>query len=137
MMSTILGDAFDKQIEIVVKQATDRNESLASASQQLVSEWDALIRSIAELYQRLDRAKRESVQSAAEGKSVSEAKRCVNSRANRWQRARVEFEFRSRNFRDHGHDATKCDLIVCWQHDWPDCPLEVIELRTVIERLDG
>jgi hypothetical protein len=66
-----------------------------------------------------------------------EAKRCVNSRENRWQRVRVEFEFRSRNFRDHGHDATKCDLIVCWQHDWPDCPLEVIELRTVIERLDG
>jgi len=72
-MSTILGDAFDKQIEIVVKQATDRNESLSSASQQLVSDWDALIRSVVELYQRLDRAKRDAVQSAAEGKSVSEA----------------------------------------------------------------
>ena len=34
-----------------------------------------------------------------------EAKRCVNTRDNRWQRVRIEFEFRSRNFRDHGHDA--------------------------------
>ncbi|HEX4144277.1 MAG TPA: hypothetical protein VHY91_12275 [Pirellulales bacterium] len=66
-----------------------------------------------------------------------EAKRCVNSRENRWQRVRAEFEFRSRNFRDHGHDAAKCDLIVCWKHDWPECPLEVIELRAVINRLDG
>ena len=66
-----------------------------------------------------------------------EAKRCVNRRENRWQRVRVEFEFRSRNFRDHGHDAAKCDLIVCWEHDWADCPLEVIELRTVINQLEG
>ncbi len=66
-----------------------------------------------------------------------EAKRCVNRRENRWQRVRVEFEFRSRNFRDHGHDAAKCDLIVCWEHDWPDCPLEVIELRSVIGRLEA
>ena len=66
-----------------------------------------------------------------------EAKRCVNAREDRWQRVRVEFEFRSRNFKDHCHDASKCDLIVCWEHDWPECPLEVIELRTVIDRLDS
>ena len=44
---------------------------------------------------------------------------------------RIEFEFRSSNFRAHGHDPKGCDLIVCWQHDWPDVPrtLEVIELK--------
>src|SRR5579864_7616518 len=44
---------------------------------------------------------------------------------------RIEFEFRSSNFRAHGHDAKKCDCIVCWHHDWPDVPhhLEVIELK--------
>jgi len=53
----------------------------------------------------------------------------------RWERVRVEFEFRSRCFRDHGHDPAGCDLIVCWDHDWPDCPLEVLELRSAIADL--
>jgi hypothetical protein len=64
-----------------------------------------------------------------------EAKRCVDRRNNRWQRVRIEFEFRSSNFRDHGHDPGGCDVIVCWQHDWPDCPLEVVELHRVINDL--
>ena len=27
-----------------------------------------------------------------------------------------------------------CDLIVCWRHNWPECPenLEVLELSTVV-----
>jgi hypothetical protein len=66
-----------------------------------------------------------------------EAKRCVDANQDRWQRVRIEFEFRSRNFRDHGHDASQCDLIVCWEHDWPLCPIEVIELRSVIGQLHG
>jgi len=24
-----------------------------------------------------------------------------------------------------------CDLIVCWVHNWPECPVEVIELSTL------
>ena len=66
-----------------------------------------------------------------------EAKRCVDSRQNRWQRVRIEFEFYSSNFKDHGHDPTGCDMIVCWEHDWSECPLEVIELRSVIDSLEG
>jgi hypothetical protein len=66
-----------------------------------------------------------------------EAKRCIDTKQNRWQRVRIEFEYRSRNFRDHGHDPSGCDLIVCWEHDWPECPLEVIELRSVIDQLEG
>jgi hypothetical protein len=31
------------------------------------------------------------------------------------------------------HPAAHCDLIVCWKHNWPECPLEVLELRKVIE----
>lgn len=53
----------------------------------------------------------------------------------RWERVRIEFEYRSRSFRDHGHDAAGCDLIVCWEHDWPDCPIEVLELRAAIAEL--
>jgi hypothetical protein len=42
---------------------------------------------------------------------------------------RIEFEYKSSNFKTHGHDPERCDCVVCWHHDWPDCPLEVIELR--------
>lgn len=49
------------------------------------------------------------------------------------KRARIEFEYRSRNFTEHEHDARKCDLVVCWRHDWPGMPsgLAVLELRKV------
>ena len=49
-----------------------------------------------------------------------------------FERVRIEFEFQSSSFLKHGHDASGCDLIVCWEHDWRNCPLEVIELRRVI-----
>jgi hypothetical protein len=55
----------------------------------------------------------------------------------RWQRVRIEFEFESRNFRDHGHPSTGCDVIVCWRHNWDECPenIEVVELSSVIKSL--
>jgi hypothetical protein len=52
---------------------------------------------------------------------------------NQWQLARIEFEYESRNFLTHMHSPTAADLIVCWRHNWPDCPLEVIELQSVGE----
>jgi hypothetical protein len=45
---------------------------------------------------------------------------------------KIEFEQESRNFLKHMHLASECDLIVCWKHNWPECPLEVIELRTAL-----
>jgi len=53
----------------------------------------------------------------------------------RWQRVRIEFEFESRNFREHGHPSGGCDVIVCWRHNWPDCPqhLEVLELSRLMQ----
>lgn len=49
-----------------------------------------------------------------------------------WERVLIEFEYSSSNFRQHKHDPNDCDIVVCWEHDWLDCPLEVIELRTEI-----
>jgi hypothetical protein len=56
-----------------------------------------------------------------------------------WQTVRIEFEYESRNFRDHGHPAGGCDIIVCWKHNWTDCPdnLEVIELSGELGILEG
>ncbi len=66
-----------------------------------------------------------------------EAKRQIAPR--RWQRVNIEFEFESRNFRDHGHPLTGCDVIVCWHHNWPDCPahIEVLELSSRIKSLSA
>ena len=51
----------------------------------------------------------------------------------RWQRVWIEFEYESRNFVKHLHNAEEVDVIVCWVHNWPECPLEVLELKTVME----
>lgn len=61
-----------------------------------------------------------------------EALRRVSERG--WQRVLIEFEYESRNFDKHGHDATGCDVLVCWRHNWPECPahLEVIDLHSVL-----
>ena len=32
----------------------------------------------------------------------------------------------------HFHNPEECDLIVCWEHNWTESPLEVVELRKVI-----
>lgn len=47
----------------------------------------------------------------------------------------LEFEFRSSDFKRHKHDASKCDIIICWEHDWRDCPrnIFVIELKRELE----
>lgn len=52
---------------------------------------------------------------------------------NRWMRVKIEFEYESRNFLSHMHAVDGCDLIVCWTHNWPDCPLEVLALENVVE----
>jgi hypothetical protein len=53
-----------------------------------------------------------------------------------WQRVRIEFEFESRNFLKHRHRKDQCDLIICWRHNWPECPkgLEVLELSKLLEQ---
>jgi len=55
----------------------------------------------------------------------------------RWQRIQVEFEYESRNFLLHKHDPAECDMIVCWVHNWPECPeeIEVLELSGEMRRI--
>jgi hypothetical protein len=64
-----------------------------------------------------------------------EAKRQIGR--GQWQRVHIEFEYESRSFAEHGHDPTVCDVIVCWRHNWSECPseIEVLELASVIESL--
>jgi hypothetical protein len=57
----------------------------------------------------------------------------------RWERVRIELELESRNFAAHGHDPAGCDMLVCWRHNWPECPpeLEVLELSATVQREKG
>ena len=57
----------------------------------------------------------------------------------RWQHFRIECEYESRNFKDHRHDPEKCDLIVCWRHNWKDCPphLQVLELSKMMQLMQN
>jgi hypothetical protein len=64
-----------------------------------------------------------------------EGKRCVDAKRQRWEHVLIEFEYQSSNFRAHGHNPEVCDIIVCWIHDWQDCPIEVLELCSEIKRL--
>ena len=52
-----------------------------------------------------------------------------------WERIHIEFEYRSSHFKAHDHDPAECDIIVCWEHDWTDCPIEVLELKAIIPDL--
>lgn len=52
----------------------------------------------------------------------------------KWQTVRIEFEYKSSNFLGHKHDLTGCDMIVCWQHDWSNCPLEVLSLGDFVKK---
>ena len=54
---------------------------------------------------------------------------------NKCQRVNLEAEYESKNFLLHMHPLDGCDGIVCWIHNWPECPLEVIELKKVVEEL--
>jgi hypothetical protein len=76
-----------------------------------------------------------AVEAVQTGYPDCEAKRQIDK--GRWQRVRIEFEFESRNFRIHGHSLEGCDLIVCWRHNWIECPaqIEVLELQSVIKTL--
>jgi len=49
-----------------------------------------------------------------------------------WEQVALEFEYRSSNFRRHGHPPQHCDLIVCWEHDWETCPVPVLSLKSYV-----
>lgn len=54
-----------------------------------------------------------------------------------WKPVTIEFEYESRNFHTHLHPHGGCDLIVCWTHNWPQCPknIEVVALSEAIKPL--
>jgi hypothetical protein len=44
------------------------------------------------------------------------------------QHYRAEFEHLASGFLQHRHDVRACDLVICWENDWPDCILPILAL---------
>jgi hypothetical protein len=63
-----------------------------------------------------------------------EAKQLIPN-TNTYEKIQIEFEFRSSNFREHKHDPAVCDLVVCWEHDWAECPIEALCLKEALQTL--
>ncbi len=64
-----------------------------------------------------------------------EGKRQIPGKQGRWERVAIEFEYKSSNFKEHGHNPDECDVIVCWENDWKDCPVEVISLKELMGKI--
>jgi hypothetical protein len=49
----------------------------------------------------------------------------------------IEFRFENRNFLKNGHKKECYPVIVCWVHNWRECPktIEVVELRKEAEKI--
>lgn len=65
-----------------------------------------------------------------------EGKRCVDLENDRWEHTRIQIEFRSSDLQNREWNEGDCDILVCWIHDWEDCPIEVLELRALISRFE-
>lgn len=55
--------------------------------------------------------------------------------SSRWERVKIalayeSLELQQNNIIDTDSEAA-ADLLICWQHNWPDCPLETFELRSI------
>ena len=66
-----------------------------------------------------------------------EARKKVKADRERWEKCLIEYEFSSQDYKKHKHPLGGCNLIVCWQHNWVDCPIEVLELQQAIKNLPG
>lgn len=75
------------------------------------------------------------VEAVQSGFPDCEAKRKISK--GQWQPVKIEFEFESRNFVEHGHDPENCDVIVCWIDNWAERPadIEVLALSEAIKKL--
>jgi hypothetical protein len=46
------------------------------------------------------------------------------------KKVRIEFKVTSKQF---NYDPSGCDLVICWEHDKPKIPLEVLQLKPLVE----
>ncbi len=67
----------------------------------------------------------------------AEAKRCVGPQEHfiQWEQLKLHFEYRSLDIKKYEDRLFLCDLVVCWHHDWEECPIPVLSLKTEPKRI--
>ena len=48
-----------------------------------------------------------------------------------WERVKISLSYKSSDFGDGSSDDV--DLLICWRHDWPECPIKAFELKALFE----
>jgi hypothetical protein len=66
-----------------------------------------------------------------------EARRKTVGNRDHYVKCLIEYEFSSKDYKNHAHPLKGCDLIVCWVHNWLECPIEVLDLSKEIKKLSG
>lgn len=52
-----------------------------------------------------------------------------------YKRKYIEFEYMSQGYKVHLTSKRKCHYVVCWEHNWKECPIPVIELKAEIPKI--
>jgi len=64
------------------------------------------------------------------------ARRCIDLENNQWEQTRIQFEYCCSEADVEKIQENGCDLIVCWLHDLKDCPAEILELKSEMDRFE-
>jgi len=64
------------------------------------------------------------------------ARRCIDLENNQWEQTRIQFEYCCSEADEGKIQENGCDLIVCWIHDLKDCPVEILELKSEMDRFE-
>jgi hypothetical protein len=68
---------------------------------------------------------------------AAEGRRCVDIATDNWEEVELDFYFLSSDLKKTITSDSEFDIVICWKHDWPDCPLEVLELKSIIKELEN
>lgn len=74
------------------------------------------------------------VEEAADDCSYLIARRRIgsgNQGAVQWERIKILLVYKSSELKNN--DSIEGDLLICWHHDWLDCPLEAFQLKSLFE----
>ncbi len=62
-------------------------------------------------------------------------KRNTSSDGEKWEYVNIGFALDSLDLKSGGRMTKNCNFLVCWNHGWEDCPIEVLELRSTLDLL--
>ncbi len=64
-------------------------------------------------------------------------KRNKSSESEKWEAVNIGFVLNSLDLKKNDRTMKNCELLVCWENGWKDCPVEVLELSTTLKRLEN